>query len=137
MNAITTEWVRCRGYIEAALEHVDTHTIEDVEAGILAGLYVFWPASKSAAITEIQVFPRAKHMHIFLAGGDLDELRSMVPMWQSWARFNGCGKVTLCGRRGWERALKRQGWEADLVALSLCADREVEVSSTLREGIRR
>jgi hypothetical protein len=134
MTIAAQEWKRCRHWIEDAIALISTHTIEDIEIGLVQCKYVFWPASKSAAITEIQVFPRAKHMHIFLAGGDLDELRSMVPMWQSWARFNGCGKVTLCGRRGWERALKRQGWEADLVALSLCADREVEVSSTLREG---
>ena len=136
MTVAAQEWKRCRAYIEDALAFVTTHTIEDVEAGILAGLYVFWPASKSALITEIHVFPRTKHMHIFLAGGDLDELRGMVPMLQSWARFNGCSKVTLCGRRGWERVLKQQGWDTGLVALSLCADHEVEVSSTLREGIR-
>jgi hypothetical protein len=130
MNAMASEWERCRGYIEDALALITTHTIEDVEQGIVAGKYVFWPASKSAAITEIHEFPRVKHMHIFLAGGDLDELRGMVPMWQSWARFNKCAKVTLCGRRGWERALKQQGWKADLVALSLCADADVEVSST-------
>jgi hypothetical protein len=60
-------------------------------------------------------------MHLFLAGGDLDELKGMVPMWQSWARFNNCSKVTLAGRRGWERALKDQGWKADLVYLSIPA----------------
>jgi len=42
-------------------------------------------------------------------------------MWQSWARFNGCSKLTLAGRRGWERALKDQGWKADLVFLSIPA----------------
>jgi hypothetical protein len=121
MNAIVQEWKRCRPFIEAALEYAPTHAIEDVELGIGNGLYVFWPASKSAAITEIHVFPRAKHMHIFLAGGDLDELRGMVPTWQSWARFNGCSKVTLCGRRGWERALKQQGWKADHICLHIPA----------------
>jgi hypothetical protein len=121
MNAIVQEWQRCRPYIAAALEYAPTHTIEDVEIGISNGIYVFWPASKSAAVTEIHVFPRAKHMHIFLAGGDLDELRGMVPMWQSWARFNDCSKVTLCGRRGWERALKEQGWKAANVYLVIPA----------------
>jgi hypothetical protein len=129
MTVAAQEWKRCRDYIADALAYVTTHTIEDIEQGIAAGKYVFWPAGKSAAITEIHEFPRTKHMHIFLAGGDLDELRGMVPMFQSWARFNGCSKVTLCGRRGWERALKQQGWKADLVALSLCADHGVEISS--------
>jgi hypothetical protein len=65
-------------------------------------------------------------MHIFLAGGDLDELRGMVPMFCSWARFNKCSKVTLCGRRGWERALKQQGWDAGLIALSISSAFGVE-----------
>jgi hypothetical protein len=121
MTVAAQEWRRCRHWIEAALEHAPTHTIEDIELGLALSRYVFWPAGKSAAITEIHEFPRAKHMHIFLAGGDLDELRSMVPMWQSWARFNGCSKVTLVGRRGWERALKDHGWKADLIALSIPA----------------
>jgi hypothetical protein len=121
MTIAAQEWKRCRHWIEAALVRVTTHTIEDVEIGLVKGIYVFWPASRSAAITEIHDYPRAKHMHLFLAGGDLDELRSMVPMWQSWARFNGCSKVTLVGRRGWERALKQQGWKADFVGLSISA----------------
>jgi hypothetical protein len=122
MNQMVNEWTRCRSYIEDALAYVDTHTIDDVERGIAEGRYVFWPASKSAAITEIHEFPRTKHMHLFLAGGDLDELRGMVPMFRSWASFNKCSKLTLCGRRGWERALKRQGWNADLVCLSIPAE---------------
>jgi hypothetical protein len=122
MNQMVNEWTRCRSYIKDALAYVDTHTIDDVEKGIAEGRYVFWPASKSAAITEIHEFPRAKHMHLFLAGGDLDELRGMVPMFRSWASFNKCSKLTLCGRRGWERALKRQGWNADLVCLSIPAE---------------
>ena len=124
MTVAAQEWKRCRHWIEDALARVSTHTIDDIEFGLAQCKYVFWPATKSAAVTEIQEFPRAKHMHIFLAGGDLDELRGMVPMWQSWARFNGCSKVTLCGRRGWERALKQQGWKADLVALSIPAGEE-------------
>jgi hypothetical protein len=124
MTVVAQEWKRCRHWIEAALERAPTHTIEDIEIGLVRGIYVFWPASRSAAITEIHIYPRAKHMHLFLAGGDLDELKSMVPMWRSWARFNGCSKLTLAGRRGWERALKDQGWKADLVFLSIPAGEE-------------
>jgi hypothetical protein len=120
-NMIAQEWTRCRHWIVDALEYAPTHTIEDVEIGLLTGLFTFWPASKSAALTEIHNYPRARHLHVFLAGGDLDELRGMVPMWQAHALALGCSKVTLCGRRGWERALKQQGWKANLVCLSIPA----------------
>lgn len=120
MTAAAEEWRRCRQWIESALEYCHgTHTIEDVEAGIAAGHFLFWPAEKSAAVTEVHNYPRARFFHVFLAGGDLDELRSMVPMWQALAHANGCTRITLCGRRGWERALKQQGWKADLVVLGI------------------
>lgn len=119
-DAARREWKRCRPYIEAALGYCHgTHTIEDIELGIAEGLYVFWPGKQSAAVTEVHQFPQARFFHIFLAGGDLDELRSMVPTWQSFAAFAGCSRLTICGRRGWERALKKQGWKAALVCLDL------------------
>ena len=129
MTVAVQEWKRCRHWIEAALERVSTHTIEDIEQGLAQGIYVFWPASKSVVVTEIHIYPRAKYMHVFLAGGDLEELKSMVPMLQSWARFNGCSKLTLAGRRGWERALRDQGWEANLVYLSIPAGEKDEVAA--------
>lgn len=114
------EWLRCSQWIEAALEYCHgTHSIEDIKAGIALGHFMLWPGNKSAAITEVHEYPRARFFHIFLAGGDLDELRSMVPMWQAFAQSIGCSRVTLCGRRGWERALREQGWEASLVCLGI------------------
>jgi hypothetical protein len=121
MSASATEWARCRPWIEAALPYAKgTHTIEDIEAGVAKGEYTLWPGDRSAAITEIHQFPRARFLHVFLAGGDLAELRDeMVPMWRIYAKLKGCSRLTLCGRRGWERALKSQGWRSDLVCLDL------------------
>ena len=115
-------WQRVRPYIMDALEYCHgTHSIEDIEKGITEGKYILWVGARSAAITEIHVFPRAKFFHLFLGGGDLDEIRGMVPIWQQFAAHNGCSRVTLCGRRGWERAFRDLGWKADLVCLSVPA----------------
>lgn len=114
------EWARCRPMVEAALRHsAGTHTIEDVEDGVRASRYIVWTGTKSVAVTEFHQFPQARFLHIFLAGGDLEELKSMVPTWVNFAQFNGCSQLTICGRRGWERALREQGWNADLVCLTL------------------
>lgn len=112
-----TDFARCAPYIQAALDRGgNTHTLEDIAEGIAAGHYVFWPGEKSAAITEIQQFPRARFHHIFLAGGDLDELLAMVPAFKSWGVFNGCTQLTLAGRLGWKRVLG--DWKHELVVLS-------------------
>src|SRR5215831_9032778 len=121
MTMTWTEWRRCRPWIEAALEYCHgTHTIEDVEIGILQHHYQFWPGERSAMVTQILVYPRQRFAHIFLAGGDMDELRSMVKrLLRPYALLTNCSRVTLAGRRGWERALKGDGWETDLVCLGL------------------
>jgi hypothetical protein len=111
-------WARCRSWVEAALHDVRTHAIEDIEAGIASGAYQFWPGAKSAAITEIHSFPRARYLHIFLAGGDMEELIAMIPSWKSLAAHLGCSDLTLYGRPGWERALKSHGWQKRVVVVS-------------------
>lgn len=114
------EWRRCRPWIEAAVDRTGgTHTIEDVERGLAEGKYQFWPGARSAAITAIHEYPRAKWLSVFLAGGDLYELVDMVPVWRHFAAFNGCSNLSITGRRGWERVLSKHGWAARAVCLSL------------------
>jgi hypothetical protein len=120
MSAAAEQWARCRPWIEAALAHAGgCHTIEDVERGIAEQRYQLWPGKRCALVTEVHEFPRRKLFHIFLAGGDLDELRDMQPWLESFARFLGCSGLTLSGRPGWDRALKGQGWQRAAVHLVL------------------
>jgi hypothetical protein len=121
MNAWLQEWQRCRPWIEAALHYChETHTIEDIEDGLARNQYVLWPGRQSAVITEIWQYPQARFLHIPWAGGDLDELREMVKrLLRPYAYLMGCSRITITGRRGWERALKPDGWQADMVCLGL------------------
>ena len=108
-----SEWLRCRPWIEAALPYArGTHTIEDIEAGIARGQFVFWSGQKSAIITEIIEYPRARVMHYFLLGGDLTELvEFMEPRITHWAKTQGCNAVSGAGRRGFERVFARSGFK--------------------------
>jgi hypothetical protein len=99
-----SELLRCRKYIEDALEYGgDTHAFDDVAGGVLSGRYQLWPNHNSAIVTEIVVYPQLKNLHFFLAGGNLDELQKMVPVIEDWGRSMGCTKVSLSGRKGWAR----------------------------------
>lgn len=109
------DFARCRPFLEAALELAGTHNLSDVVQGIADGAFHFWPGEKSAAVTQVYQYPRARFLHIFLAGGDLEELLAMVPLFKSWAAHLGCTKLTLIGRPGWERVL---GWTRGAVVLS-------------------
>jgi hypothetical protein len=57
----------------------------------------------SAIVTQVQIFPRMKVLHVFLAAGDLVELEIITPRIQKFAEDMGCQKITLTGRRGWSR----------------------------------
>jgi hypothetical protein len=107
------EFERLRHHVAAALEYSGgTHKVEDIAEGIRQGQFQLWPGKNSVVVTEIIVYPQLKDLHYFLAGGDLDELRLMRPIIESWGKEIGCSRVSLAGRKGWERTfLKDEGYE--------------------------
>jgi hypothetical protein len=111
---------RCRQWIEDALEYSGgTHSFDDIAAGVLAKKFQLWPNHNSAVVTEIVVYPNTKNLHFFLAGGNLDELKMMRPHIEAWGKSIGCTRVTLAGRKGWERTfLKDEGYEPKWFVLS-------------------
>jgi len=112
------ELERCRGWIESALEYGGgTHTFEDVKCGIIAGTSQLWPAANSCIVTEITKHPQKKVLHVFLGGGNLEEIISMHDSVIQWAKDQGCESLTMTGRKGWSKALKKSGWKSQLVLL--------------------
>lgn len=112
------EFERCKPWIEAALEHGGgTHTYQDVLDGITSGRMQLWPAPRGCAVTEIVVYPRTQTLHVFLAGGEMDQLFDMIEDAAAWGRKQGCVKMTLSGRIGWQRAMKDLGWKPTMVVM--------------------
>lgn len=111
---------RLRHHVEAALEYSGgTHGIEDIAEGLKKGRFQLWPANDSVVVTEIIVYPQLKDLHYFLAGGDLDELKMMRPLIESWGKSIGCTRVSLAGRPGWQKTfLKDEGYEPKWFILS-------------------
>ena len=106
------EFMRCQPYIKAALEYTKgTHNIRDIWDGIVTGNFQLWPGEKSAVVTELQIFPGKKVMHIFLAGGDLDELLEMERSVRAFAVTIGCNSMSISGRRGWVKIFKGDEWQ--------------------------
>lgn len=107
-----SEWARCRPWISAALAYTGgTHTIEDVLALIESGRALLLAGERSAMVCEVATFPRMKSFHVWLAGGDLDELRNAADtQLVELARQCGCSQISITGRRGWVRALRDQGY---------------------------
>lgn len=113
------EWARCRPWLEAALAiSLGFETIADVKRSIDSCRYQFWPGARSAAITELVEFPRAKVLIVRMAGGDLDELVEMEKIFCKFARANGCSKIMGEGRKGWERVCEGMGYRYGYVCMA-------------------
>lgn len=103
---------RLRPAIEKALPYTHrTHEFDDIVAMVMRGEARFWTTENSFLIVERVVYPRKVVYHIFLAGGDLDELRGLHGEVTAAALADGATALTLTGRRGWVRALVDWGWE--------------------------
>jgi hypothetical protein len=110
-----TEWDRCAPWISAALNHGDaalTHGISDVRLLCVAGQARFFPGRNCAGVFEIYTFPRLKRLHLWLVGGDMDELlNEILPLAIQWGIEEGCSQVTTAGRKGWTRVMAAHGFE--------------------------
>jgi hypothetical protein len=106
-------------HIKPALEYQNTHLIEDVERMIENGEAMLWLGENSAAVTEIIRYPRAKSLHLWLCGGDMNEItEQMLPQAEAFARAEGCTKMTTGGRKGWDRVMSKHGFTP---VASICA----------------
>ena len=108
---MTTEFPpRIRELLQPALDRSGTHRMQDIEAGVEAGRFQLWVKPQMVGITEIIDFPLKRVLHIFLVGGNLEQIKSMHDEVWAWAQAQGCSEMTLSGRPGWSKALK-DGWE--------------------------
>lgn len=84
-----------------------THNLEDVAMALHKDQMQLWPGLESVLLTELVQYPRMKVFHVFLGAGKMTELIQMIPYVVEQAKLEGCRKVTVTGRRGWERVLAR------------------------------
>ena len=108
------ELSRVRHLLEPALSYGgNTHNYIDIVNGVLGGKYHIWSTPSSAMITEFHIYPNKRYLHIFLAGGDLEEIKSNHDRVVEYAKFSGCAGLTLTGRPGWIKALADLGFGTD------------------------
>lgn len=106
-------WSFCEPYIAEALKHSDgSNTVEDVRALWIAGKVTLWPGVSCAAVCELHQGSRKRVWRVWLAGGDVWEMRRMRPGMEAYARGCGCEAIEFAGRL-FERDQKiAAGWEA-------------------------
>lgn len=96
---------------EAMTSGGDTHSKDDIWEMVESGEATLWASARSAAITEIIQNPRKVWMNVWLAGGNLEELLTiLLPQAEESARQQGITEMWAWGRLGWIKALKQEGF---------------------------
>lgn len=112
MRTLADELTRCRKWIEDALEYSGgTHDFIDIAQSVTRGEMQLWCGENGAIVTEIVSYPKKKVLHIFLAGGEMDQILDMEASIIKWGQLQGCSSLTLAGRKGWVRALANRDWK--------------------------
>jgi len=94
------------GLLGEALEHCHgTHSLEDVRQALQEGKLQLWVGERSIAVTERLHYPRKDVVNIFLAGGDLEEMRACLPGIEAYARGVGASAMMM----SW-REKRKSGW---------------------------
>ena len=97
------EWERCKPFIEKAVKHQDSYTIDDIEDKIRHGLFHLWPGKESAFVTEIVMLPQELIMNLLFCGGKFEELKDILESIEISAKNIGIKKLIGGGRKGWIR----------------------------------
>ena len=98
----------------------DVLTPDDFQERIDSGAAQLWQGERSAIMLQRTEYHRSGEvvMEAGPASGDMDEILAAVPRLEDWARSIGCTQVHVhAGRKGWERALRAQGYEVMQVIL--------------------
>ena len=102
-------WARCRAWLAPALA-VGGDTEAELLAALAADQAQLWAGEAGALVTELVWEADGPCLHIWLGGGDLAGLLALRPGLEAYARGRGCRSVTIDGRRGWSRVLRRCGY---------------------------
>lgn len=103
-------WPQAKDLIRAAIEQTGLSEFADIETSILAGDQLLWLAIsdhiEAAAVTHLIKAKDAPVLVITACAGSQRErwlpLRHRI---ESYAKAEGCKRVRLFGRKGWEKAL--------------------------------
>jgi hypothetical protein len=101
--------------LERALERTGgSHALQHVLAAIQRNEAQLWIEGPCVIVTEVNDTPLRRELHFWLAAGTLDEVICLSNKVIDWGREQGCTVATLCGRRGWTKALANEGWDHQL-----------------------
>ena len=105
------ELEKYRSLIEAALAYDGgKSTWEDVVEEVTSGraFLMVHPSGKSVAVLQ-----PIREVHMWAVSGEIGDIFEMEEEAATRARASGFDRMTLAGRKGWERVFKSLGWKPE------------------------
>lgn len=104
-------WPQARLLIKSAIEHTGLSEFAHIEADVLSGDQLLWLAISDhieAAATTFLVKTRNKPILVITAcsGAARERWISLRHKIEAYAKAEGCSRVRLYGRKGWQRVLR-------------------------------
>lgn len=90
----------------------NTHTLADIKDALDRREMQAWVKGDSFAITSVHQAPRKKILNVFLAVGELEDVLSLEPQIEDFARSEGCDFIEAIARPGWRRSAAHRGWKS-------------------------
>ena len=107
--AVKTDWERCAPWLQSALDHAgNLFLLEHVWDTVASGKAQFWPGKGCAIVTEVKQYPLKRILNVWLAGGDLEELKVMSHFVRSYAEQMYCDAMMIQGRPGWHKVFPQR-----------------------------
>jgi hypothetical protein len=111
MTVDETELHRRLRQLEKALQLMGgTHSLNDILALIETGNMQSFTHGSSWALTQVFEMPRKKVCEIFLAMGEIGELKELHAQILAFARERGCTLIRATAREGWREVARELGW---------------------------
>lgn len=104
-------WPQARLLIKSAIEHTGLSDFDQIESQVLSGDQLLWLAISDhieAAATTHLVKTRGKPLLVITAcsGSGRERWISLRHKIEAYAKAEGCSRVRLYGRKGWQRVLR-------------------------------
>ena len=108
---IAKTWPLARDLIRAAIDHTKLSKFADIEVEVLSGDQLLWLALSDrieAAATTHLVKTDGKPLLVVTAcaGSQRERWLDLRHRIEGYAKDEGCDRIRLYGRKGWERELK-------------------------------
>jgi hypothetical protein len=88
--------------VARALSHANNvYELSDIERALFSGDMQSHVYRETMAITQIQVWPRRKAVHILFVIGNLEDSMVLEGQIHEWARHVDADLITAVGREGW------------------------------------